>query len=131
MRNSLHSAWMAAVGILCVSAVGCEMLVDTGPTGDTQVEVSLVNDADEAVHILTSEEDFANGNRVPSGAARSVFVRGPGESLVQFRAGRNGTVLATVQCRLVRDRDGEDPGLRVVVYHEPAGVGSLVCVNWS
>ncbi len=79
---------------------------------------------------MTGHEGFNSGNQIPSGAARSVFVRAAGESKVHFRAGRNGQVTTTANCTLVRDRQGEDPGLRVVVYHEPAGVGSLVCVNW-
>ena len=110
---------------------GCLLSTDSGGE-QPEVSVSLINEADLPVHLMRTDEDFGTDNRVTPGAARTVFVKGAGDGdVVTFKAGRDGQVLATAQCTMVRERDGEDRGLREVIYSEPLGFSSFACRNWA
>lgn len=64
------------------------------------VSVSLANESATAVHLLTAGEDFSPSNRVEPGMGRtrSISIRVDQVEMQDFRAGRNGTVVATVSC---------------------------------
>ena len=130
MQITNRSSRRAALVLALVSTLGCGQLISAGPRGS--VEVSLVNNADQPIHLMSDGESFGDDNRVPPGAARSVFVRDVEDGAsVRFRAGRNGQVLATASCALVRERVDPSVGLRTVIYSEPNGFSSLACANWS
>jgi len=95
--------WIAGAGVVLAAAfsMACDdeitdQLVDVETT-----EVVMLNAPSNGlpIHILGPQEGFDPSNRLEPGQNRQTTVRG--NQNVQFRAGRNGTVLATTVCDFI------------------------------
>lgn len=125
----VHSVASALLGLVCLSALACG---DPAAPEIDSVDVALVNDAEEAIHIVKADEEFGPGNRIGPGGSRTTSLGARNGDPVPFRAGRNigqlGEVLVSVHCHYTNISN--PGGGRLVVYTEDSGP-ALVCVNWT
>ena len=120
----------AMIGILGATLIasGCEILAPDTTT--ILLDVVLRNAASDGqpIHILKPGEGFAPSNQIAPGGSRFVDVGVPGNGEVEFRAGRNGQVLADATC-ITQDRwaqrDSGIPGR--VIWNGSA----LTCADWD
>lgn len=126
-RSAQHLA-RAALGLACLAGPACSLFGPPSREEAQTLDVSLVNNADEAIHILARAEEFGPGNRISPGGARSVVVITSIGEPHEFRAGRNGQVLTTVTCTHTDDDVSNEA--KVVIYSEENGSGGLACANW-
>jgi hypothetical protein len=125
----------SAARILAMTAaslllVGCDVLRELDSSEGTGVDIALVNDADENIHLMEGDEEFATSNRVEPGKHRLIErVLKSGEEL-QFRAGRSGVVLAATKCTWTKlSAVGAGAGPLVIYVEDPSP--ALVCANWE
>lgn len=85
-------------------------------------DVVLFNDSNQPIHILSEGESFAPGNQLQPNTGRVLTERLIDSQAIMYRAGRNGAVLATVQCT-PRDQ----PASPEVIWTG----GALVCAGWT
>lgn len=108
-----------------VCLTGCDILDLVDSETYTDVTVDLINDDNSlAVHILAEGEEFSSSNQLQPGKGRTVIVGAIEGQAVEFRAGRNGSVLASRQCVPKGKLSGLDAA---VVWTGQA----LVCANWE
>jgi hypothetical protein len=117
-------------GVVCclLGVPGCVELNDLTQSENFLEDIILYNGASDGqpIHILIPDEGFATSNRLSPGQAREVTVGLPSSGgTTTFRAGRNGQILASVQCA---SPQRVDTGLSPEV--EWTGT-RLVCLFWD
>ena len=111
----------------------CDVFGDSGESS-VFVSVNLLNGDSQAIHILTSDEDFDSSNRLNPGDSRIVSIEGTFEDDLAttvniaetFRAGTNGVVSTTMICGFAGPSP-DTPTSPTVFYTQ---AGTLDCVDW-
>lgn len=113
--------------LLPVALAGCDILGLSDAEDSAEVVVNLINDdLSRVIHLLGPNESFSQTNKVPPGGARALPLDLVEGEAVRFRAGRNGTVLATRECV---PEGVADPG-----FAQPSVVWTgqaLACSHWT
>ena len=89
------------ISVLCaaltvLSFAACDES-DAGLIGEHVYQVRLSNADSQPVHIVSYSDSYGPSNRIDPGSSKTFT---DANTEIPFRAGRNGTTIATVTCRL-------------------------------